>query len=149
MVISVHYQHQPLRQLRSRPDKKMTLTATNQFWGSPVLEIEDAATTIEDASSTASSGESATASTTAHDDDDDDDFMEVIILPPAPRAPLHRPIHSGGSQGLRSSHRRRPRRRRWIRQRRRVVSLSAAEETTEPRVVAVGVGRSHPTGIGP
>eukprot|EP01083_Nonionella_stella_P096941 272523_1 len=70
MVISVH---QPLRQLRSRPDKKMTLTATDQFWGSPVLEIEDAATTtIEDASSVASSG-----------DDDDDDFMEVIILPPA------------------------------------------------------------------
>eukprot|EP01083_Nonionella_stella_P178409 630140_1 len=83
MVISVHHQHQPLRQLRSRPDKKMTLTATDQFWGSPALEVEDAATTtIEDASST---GESAIASTTAtdDDDDDDDDFMEVIILPPA------------------------------------------------------------------
>jgi len=75
---------QPLRQarqpLRQRCHKKMTLSATDEFWHSPVLELEDSnSTTSNDISSTSSTLPTSLATTS----NDQDDFFEVISLPPA------------------------------------------------------------------
>mmetsp|Transcript_23794 Transcript_23794/g.49795 ORF Transcript_23794/g.49795 Transcript_23794/m.49795 type:complete len:294 (+) Transcript_23794:192-1073(+) len=82
MVLSIRARQarQPLRQ---RAHKKMTLSATDEFWHSPVLELEDSnSITSNDSNSTTSSNDDA-AMTPASPSNDQEDFFEVISLPPA------------------------------------------------------------------
>lgn len=86
MVLSIS---QPLRQarqpLRQRSHKKMTLSATNEFWHSLVLEDSNSnSITSNDSNSTSSNDDTAMMpASPATTSNDQDDFFEVISLPPA------------------------------------------------------------------